>query len=126
MISIGELNVFGIIFNLESLLCFLPVERGSSRFQLKFSPNKYRWFMYYFLRFFSMSYFIFAVLRVYPSYLGYRILYPAHYTLFHFIYIVLHVFSVMFDTVFGWYGTRIIELYNQLVKFNTISGYQQF
>ena len=122
MISRGELNVFGFIASLESVLSFLPIERGSSRYHLQFTTKNYKWILYYALKLFSMSYFIFALVRFYPSYQGYRILYPAHYTLFHFTYLVLHVFTVMFDTVFTWYGEEIIELYNQLVGFNKITG----
>ena len=123
MISRGELNVFRFIVSLESRLCFLPVEHGSrSRYHLQFNTKNYRLFLNSGIKFFSISYFIFAVVRFYPAYHGYRVLYPPHYALFHFVYIVLHLFTVMFDTVFVWYGAEIIELYNQLLRFNTTTG----
>ena len=122
MISKGELNVFLFIVSLESVLSFLPIERGSSRYHLQFTTKKYKWPLYYALKLFSMSYFIFALVRFYPAYHGYRTLYPVHYTLFHFAYLLLHIFTVMFDTVFTWYGVEIIELYNQLIGFNITTG----
>ena len=122
MISRGELKVFEFITRLESVFGFLPIERGSFRYNLKLTTKTYKWVQYYALKLFSMSYCIFAVVRFYPAYHGYRVLYPAHYALLHFNFIVIHVFTVMFDTVFAWYGEEIIELYNQLVGFNNITG----
>jgi hypothetical protein len=122
MISKGELHLFGAISTFSSFFGFLPIEWDSGNFSVSFTTRKYKLFLYYTIRVYTVAYAMFAWVRFHPSYMGMGTSLPLYYTVYHAGYLNLHFFTAMFDTVFMWYGREILYFFNQMVRFNRRTG----
>jgi hypothetical protein len=126
MISEGELYLFGVVSRFSSFLGFLPIEWNSDTSLVVYTSKEYKLWLNYATRAYTAAYFIFAWIRFGPSYMGMGTSFPLYYTIYHAIYLNLHFFMLMFDTVFMWYGREIISFFNQMVGFNRDTGRYTF
>jgi hypothetical protein len=122
MLAKGELTLFGIICTVCYQLNIIPIKYNTKSQQVSPCNTSIRRLLYIISRIFSLFYFAFAVLRIYPAYKGFGTKYPIYYPIFHAIQIVLHIFTVMFDTVIAAYVEEIVVLFNQLVFSNRALG----
>jgi len=122
MLAKGELNVFGIICSASYYLNIIPIKYDFVARQVSMEKSRVRRIVYFISRFYSIAYLGFALFRIYPAYAGFGVKYPIIYSIFHTWYIVLHIFTVMFDTVIATYVEGIVVLFNQLANMNKHLG----
>jgi len=122
MLAKGELNVFGIICSASYYLNIIPIKYDLVARLVSIEKSRLRRIIYYISRFYSIAYLAFALFRIYPAYEGFGIKYPTYYAIFHAIHVILHIFTVMFDTVIAAYLEDIVLFFNQLVNMNKQLG----
>jgi len=122
MLARGELKLFGAIMLVLSKMCFLPTEWISNGYKMNYVSNRVRLTINVAGRVWTVLYFIFAAVRIIPSYEGFGVTQPVHYSMIHGLSFIFHWYPVMVDLAFTLYGTQIVAFYNQLVIFNRDSG----
>jgi len=122
MFSVGELRLFGLIVQANSMLCCLPIDWDPVKYHIILTPKLFKRVMNNILRVFIVGYFSFVTVRLYPAFQGFGIIYPKYFLIYHVILGLFSGWTAMFCMSFMVYGEDIVKTYNEMVTLNSKSG----
>lgn len=114
MLAAGEIALFRGICLISYKLNIIPVTWNRKTGKLFICYTSARSIFYITGRIYSVVYLIFSIMRLVPAYKGTGIKYPFYHIMFHLCQVVLHLFTVMFDSVVGIHLEEIVDFYNHL------------